>query len=116
MKQHGRGKLEVSKMRKFKDFINRLGNIPYVNRYSVTLFFFVVWILFFDSNSFVNRFIAYRRQCKVNEQIEKYQKELDDNKALLDVLEADVDELERYAREEYGMKRKNEDVYIIREE
>lgn len=110
--------MDKPKMKKsdgIKNFINKVKSIPYVNRYTVTLFVFAVWILFFDSNSFINRYMAYRRQCRINEQISEYQKELDENKAILDALNSDVDVLERYARENYGMKRKNEDIYIIKE-
>ena len=44
---------------------------------------------------------------------EMYRDAIRNNKASLQLLETDPENLERYAREEHLMKRDNEDVYVI---
>ena len=46
--------------------------------------------------------------------IKHYQKEIEINSKKLNDLHTDKEGLERFAREEYFMKKPNEDVYIIK--
>ena len=48
-------------------------------------------------------------------QIKHYQKEIEINSKKLNDLHTDKEGLERFAREEYFMKRSNEDVFIIKD-
>ena len=82
------------------------------NRYVLILFLFLIWMLFFDENSIINH-------RKLNKEIDKlessntyYEKEIKQDKRKIENLQ-DPDSLEKFAREEYRMKRKDEDIYII---
>ncbi len=82
------------------------------NKYVIVLVLFVVWMLFFDENSYMNH-------RELNEEIDKlenandyYKKQIEADKKIIDNLN-DPDSLEKYAREEYKMKKENEDIYII---
>ena len=74
--------------------------------------FFVIWMVFFDSNSTLVH-------LEINEQINDLKKETEyfkneikkDNKELSKI-QSDSG-LEKYAREELFMKRDNEDIFII---
>ena len=83
------------------------------NKYFITTFAFLLWILYFDQNDW---FTLRQRQkdldgiktniTYLNSQITQMAQERD---ALL----TDRAKLERYARENYRMKHDNEDVYVI---
>lgn len=84
------------------------------NKYVIATLAFIVWIVFIDENNVIDRFFAWRKMKELEqtklyfqEKIKKDQyemKELDKNK-----------NLERLAREKYLMKKKEEDIYIIKE-
>lgn len=73
---------------------------------------FGVWMLFFDSNSWLVHYELNQEVDKLNDNVTYYQSEIKKDSTLIDDLD-DSTGLERYAREKYFMKRKNEDVYII---
>lgn len=100
---------------RIKDLTDRVRKNKYINKYTVTLAVFAIWITFFDANSILNRIATRRRQREINRKIEVYRKEIETNDALLDALSSNKETLERFARENYKMKKKNEDIYIIRE-
>lgn len=82
------------------------------NRYVLIFLVFAVWMLFFDTNSYLN----HRELDKEIDKLEKansyYKKEMEHDKKIIKNLQ-NPDSLERFAREEYKMKRKDEDIYII---
>ncbi|WP_317194445.1 septum formation initiator [Aureivirga sp. CE67] len=76
------------------------------------LLIFVVWMLFFDENSYLSH-VEYDKEIEKLE-IEKayYQKEIVKDRKIIESFENE-ENLERFARETYMMKRKNEDIFII---
>ena len=84
----------------------------FTNRYVLILVIFIVWMFFFDENSWLNH-------REFNKEIEKleteqiyYKTEIEKDKELINKLE-DEEGLEKFAREKYNMKKENEDIYII---
>lgn len=82
------------------------------NKYFLLLVLFAVWMLFLDSNSW----LVHR---ELNQQIEEmesnkeyYKSQIRKDTAVINSLN-DPEELERFAREKYHMKRENEEIYII---
>jgi len=73
---------------------------------------FVLWILFFDSNSYLN----HRRLSSTIDQLEKdqvhYREEIRKDSIALDEL-SNPEGLEKYAREKYHMKKENEEIFLI---
>ena len=81
------------------------------NIYIVILTVFLVWIFFFDENTHLNReFDKDIEELKTT--IDFYKKEIERDKKTIKLLQDSL-QLERFAREKYLMKKKNEDVYII---
>lgn len=78
------------------------------------LFFvpFIIWMLFFDDNSY----LVHREFNKEIEDLEStiifYEEKLFLDKEMIKNLQDSL-QLERFAREKYLMKRENEDIYII---
>ncbi|MDR1161968.1 MAG: septum formation initiator family protein [Tannerellaceae bacterium] len=66
-----------------------------------------------DSNLY-KRYTYDEKIRELEKEIKYYQDEIETNKAKLNSLRTDKEGLERFAREEYYMKKPNEDVFIIR--
>ena len=86
----------------------------HVNKYQIVFIFFLIMILFVDEHNVFRR-MGYKR--KINElktEIGKFGYERDSCKNESDnLLRRDNDNVERIAREEYGMKKNDEDVFVI---
>ncbi len=96
----------------FKEFRqNKLVRF-FSNRYVIILLLFLVWMLFFDENSYLNHRELNQEINKLEKTNEFYDSEAEKDKKLIKNLK-DPDSLEKFAREEYRMKRKDEDIYII---
>ena len=89
--------------------------LSWINKYVlVTLGCFILMCLDSDCNLY-KRYKYDERIRSLHKQIKFYQKEIDTSRKKLEELRTDKEGLERFAREEYYMKRANEDVYIIEE-
>ena len=90
-----------------------MGYLKYLkNIYIIVLTLYVIWMLFFDTNSLQ---IHRELQKEIDQlQYEKTQleKEINQDQELLKALE-NPKELERYARERYGMQKEDEEVFVI---
>ena len=85
---------------------------PIKNIYVIAIIAFVVWMIFFDNNSwFIHNELNNDIKDLENEK-DYYKKEIDKDKKALKELNTEIG-LEKFAREEYYMKRENEDIYII---
>jgi cell division protein FtsB len=63
-----------------------------------------------------NLYVRYKYENKIRDlerEIRYYRKEIEINQKKLDDLRANKERLERYAREEFFMKKPNEDIFII---
>lgn len=73
---------------------------------------FLIWMLFFDENSYVNKRKLNKEIKKVEKENGYYKKEIEkDNKMINDL--SNSDSLEKYAREKYKMKKVNEEIFLI---
>ena len=86
------------------------------NKYILTLIVFLVWIIFFDQNNLTDRVRQMKRNDKLEQEKEYYLDKIKEDSTKLHQLKTDIENLEEFAREEYFMKRDNEDIYIIVEE
>ena len=77
---------------------------------------FVVWMVFFDQESFIDQFRLSRTLKNLESQKIYYQEEIEKTRGAINVLETDTAHLEKYAREKYLMKKDNEEVFVIIEE
>jgi cell division protein FtsB len=83
-----------------------------LNPYIAISIAFVVWMLFFDDNSYV-----FHRELDAvidekEAEIELYKAEIEKDKKSIQILNND-ENLENFARETYYMKKDNEEIYII---
>ena len=99
-------------MSRIKDFYNKY--LSRINAYwLVTIVFFALTFVMGDS-SLYKRYTYDEKIRSLEKEIKHYQKEIEINSKKLNDLHTDKEGLERFAREEYFMKKPNEDVYTIK--
>ena len=90
---------------------------PYLkNKYSVALIVFFIWLMFFDHNRIINQVKLLNTLGDLHTEKEYYQEQIKRDSARLDELTTNKDNLEKYAREQFLMKKPNEDVFVVLEE
>ncbi len=94
---------------------NRLKNrILGLAIYQIIVLVVLVSMLFFFSDSSLLKRMKYEKEIKnLKVQIEYYRAQIELDKAKLIELQSSIDNLEKFARETYLMKRENEEVFII---
>ncbi len=83
------------------------------NKYILTLVIFGVWVGFFDQNNLWDRAKLSSRIKQLEKQKHHYQVEIEQNERKLSEIQESPESLEKFAREEYLMKKKNEDIFVI---
>ncbi|PIE99887.1 MAG: septum formation initiator [Maribacter sp.] len=96
----------------FKNLKNKKWFAILTNTYVLVLTVFAIWMLFFDTNSL----LIHRELEKEIRNLQKTQRflrnEIEKDKKVLKKL-SDTNELEKFAREHYFLKKKNEEIYLI---
>ena len=82
------------------------------NMYVLVLTVFLIWMVFFDTNSLLIHLELKKEIKKLEKTQEFLKKEISKDKKTIEKL-SDQEELEKFAREEYYLKKKNEEIYLI---
>lgn len=92
-----------------------LDKIPPVlrNKYVLTIVIFLIWLILFDSNNLVARYKEMKELRKLKAEREYYIDRIEADRKKLNELKTDNQNLEKFAREQYRMKKPDEDLYII---
>jgi cell division protein DivIC len=83
------------------------------NKYFLTLSIFIIWVVFLDANNLIERYSQISELHKLEKDSEYYIKKIDDDRRKLNELKTDNHNLEKFAREQYLMKKKDEDLFIV---
>ena len=86
------------------------------NKYILTLLVLIVWLLVFDRNNLIDRVKYLKALDEMEEQKIYYIEKIRHDSARLDELRTDAENLEKFAREQYLMKKENEDIFVIVDE
>lgn len=86
------------------------------NKYVLTLIIFFLWILLFDRNNLIERHRSLKNLHKLEKQKESYIERIRKDNKQFDELRSSDENLEKFAREQYFMKKKDEVIFIIEEE
>jgi cell division protein FtsB len=86
------------------------------NKYVLTAVVFLFWLLLFDQNNLSERMRSSREYNKLLEEKGYYEKKIEEDRRRIQELKTNNDNLEKFAREQYLMKRDNEDIFIIVDE
>ena len=81
-------------------------------KYLVILSAFLIWMTFLDTNSLLIHAELNREIKKLKSRKEALGEEINKDQKLIKKLE-NIDSLEHYGRENYNLKKDNEDIFII---
>ncbi len=97
---------------KFKELKKKRWFKIATNTYVLILLVFLVWMLFFDTNSFLIHKELGDDIDALEQNKEFYRSEIEHDKKFIEKMK-DSDEMEKFARQKYYLKKENEDIYII---
>jgi len=82
------------------------------NLYVLIFIPFLIWMLFFDENSYLIHRKFDNEVQDLERTISFYKKKIAEDKATIEKLQDSL-QLEQFAREKYLMKKDNEEIYLI---
>lgn len=82
------------------------------NRYFLVLLFFGSWMLFLDNYSYLDHRLLDNEIDELENNKKYYQEEIKKDEQNIKLLK-NPEQIEKYARENYYMKKDSEDIYII---
>lgn len=84
-----------------------------LNKYTITVVAFFIWMIFFDSTSFLVINEMNQEIEKYETQLNYYKTEYEKNSKFYNKLMNNKDEKEKFARENYFMKKPSEEIFIL---
>ena len=85
----------------------------FANKYTFVGLLFVIWIALFDKYSFIDRLQLRSKINQLENEQKYYREKIEEDKRKKEELLGSRDNLEKFAREQYLMKKENEDIFII---
>lgn len=98
-----------------KEFLLKGLKVFYV-KYLVALLVFVGWVTFFDENNLMKHRQNQEELALLQEQVDFYKHKIEADKRKLYELQTNDQNLEKFAREQFLMKKADEDIFVIVEE
>ena len=95
--------------------LDRIPNI-FKSFYFIIGLLFVIWMLFFDTNDLFSQIKKTRKLKALQKERSYYNGRIDEGEKALEELRTDAQKLEKFARENYYMKKSDEEVFIIVDE
>lgn len=83
------------------------------NRYTYSILVFVVWVSFFDQNNMMTQYSFRSQLNELESEKEYFTQEIEKTSQELSDLTQNPATLEKFARENYFMKKKNEEVFVF---
>ena len=86
------------------------------NFYFLSILFFLLWMIFLDSNDLISRFRLGTKAGALENEKEYYLQKIEEVDEDRHALFGNPESLEKFAREKYLMKKETEEVFIVVEE
>jgi len=83
------------------------------NRYLIATLAFLTWITVFDRNNLFNQWDLYQKMQDLNTEKEYYIQEIKKDRQTSLELKTNLQNLEKFAREKYLMKKEEEDIFLV---
>jgi cell division protein DivIC len=84
--------------------------------YFITTIVAMVWMIFFDPNDLINQIRLKQQHLRLEEDKAYYIQKIEEVNQEREALLSNKKKLEKFARENYLMKKPSEDVYVLVEE
>lgn len=98
-------------MSQSKNFYSRY--LSKLNKYWLVFIIFIILTFTVGDSTLYDRYVYDQKIRELERDISSYKKDIEVNRRKIDDLHANKERMERYAREEFFMKKSNEDVFII---
>lgn len=100
-------------IKKISELKQKYSWLKYIgNRYVLILLFFAIWMLFLDNYSYLDHRFLDKQIDELESNKKYYQEEIIKDSKNIKLLK-NPNQVEKYAREKYFMKKDSEDIYII---
>ncbi|MFA9371327.1 MAG: septum formation initiator family protein [Labilibaculum antarcticum] len=83
------------------------------NKYVITFLIFYFWLFFFDQRSVWERMGHENKIESLEKEKAYFIEKIETDKNRIDELKTNRENLEKFAREQYLMKKDNEDIFIM---
>ena len=85
----------------------------FLNQYTIVGLIFFVWIAFFDQNNLIGKAQLNSKITTLKKEKTYYQEKIKKDAREKEELWSNKNNLEKFAREQYFMKKPNEDIFVI---
>lgn len=92
----------------------RIIRLVFLNKYVIVFVVFLLFMLFLDDHNLITRWKMDAKIIELNKEYDYYENEIKENKFKLHELQTNDQYLEKFARENYLMKRSDEEIFIIK--
>lgn len=82
-------------------------------KYLLASVIFIIWLILFDGNNLIDRISALRKLHQLEMDKKYYTEKIKSDLKKLEELKTNNDNLEKFAREQYLMKKDNEEIFVI---
>ena len=100
-------------MKRLSKIFNRIPK-PLKNKYIIVLILFAIWIIFIDDYNILNQHKIQQKVNRLKTQKIFYKSEIKKDSLELHYLKHDIKAQEKFAREKFMMKKKDEEIFIIK--
>ncbi|MDD6209268.1 MAG: septum formation initiator family protein [Bacteroidales bacterium] len=100
-------------MKKLREFWAKYS--PRINKYWLVTIVFFVFTFVVGDNSLIMRMKYDEKISQLEKEIRECEEKIKNDKAHLEMLSTDPSNLEKFAREQYLMKRENEEIFLFDE-
>ena len=88
--------------------------LPFVkNKFILSFIIFITWLLFFDRNNLIDRAKELRHLKQLEKDKKYYIERIDKDSKRLEQLKTNSKNLEKFAREQYLMKKDDEEIFFF---
>ena len=99
----------MTEQKKTKKFLKVLGN-----KYVICTLIFVLFFIIIDNNGFMTYYRLRSQNALLIQQKTELEKDILTDSINYQKMTRDLEEIERFGRENYFMKRDNEDIFIVK--
>lgn len=83
------------------------------NKFFLVTVAFIIWMLFFDKNDLLSQYQSSQEVSKLEQERDFYKTETEKVDKDLTELTSNPQQLEKFAREKYLMRKDDEDVFVV---
>jgi len=84
------------------------------NKYVIAVFCFVMWLTFVDQDTLYERYKLNKQVGQLEQERDELKENIAQTRRKMDELKSDKEALEKFAREEYFMKKSDEVIFIVK--